>query len=171
MNQAHLHLMINHLPVITTLIATTLLLIGMVRKDSGQTRTALVLLVIAALAVVPTWMTGEGAEEVLEQSPGINEELIEEHEEWANFGGGGITLAGVLAVAALFLSRNARRQRILHAVTAVTSLVAVLFAGITAWSGGKINHPEIRAEEGVSTTGSTSGSHSDYDHDRDHDHD
>jgi len=66
MNGAQLHLALNHLPVIGTLIALLVLAAGMALRNETVRRTALVLLVGAGLAAGGAFLTGEPAEEVID---------------------------------------------------------------------------------------------------------
>ena len=46
-------------------------------------RTAYLVLILAAVVAIPTFTTGEGAEEVVEKLAGIDENLIKNHQEVA----------------------------------------------------------------------------------------
>ena len=102
-------------------------------------------LVVAGLAGGLALNTGEGAEEAVEDLPGVQEAAIHEHEERAEVAAslGGLTaLLGVGALAAAMTSRGRIAQGLLGA-----ALVGELAtAGAMAWTGnagGAIRHPEI----------------------------
>lgn len=154
MNAAHLHIILVHIPVILVPTATVILAIALWRKQSAIANTALAIFVAATVFVVPAFLLGENAEEIVEDLPGISEHLIEEHEEaadiafWLTLFVGGTSLL-------TFAIRNKAPQ--LHQ----TSLKALILAGAvtsgtlayTASEGGKIRHPEAY------TTPTSSGSH------------
>ncbi|MFC7671286.1 hypothetical protein ACFQT0_30695 [Hymenobacter humi] len=84
MNQAHWHLLLNHAPILGSLFGLVLLLLAVaLRLQPVLLRTGLVTLIVAALLTIPTQLTGDGAEEVVEDQPGVSEPLIHEHEEAA----------------------------------------------------------------------------------------
>jgi len=102
-NSAHLHLMVNHLPLFAALFSGVFLMVGLVRAQSALTKAGLVIAVVAGLGAFTAARTGEGAEEIVEELAGISEAAIEPHEEAAE----AATLAaiglGLFALAALLL--------------------------------------------------------------------
>ncbi|AYA36092.1 hypothetical protein D3Y59_02865 [Hymenobacter oligotrophus] len=144
MNEAHLHLLLNHVPILGSLAGFVILLIGAVRRNATLTQTGLVLLLVAAAVAVPTQLTGEGAEELIEHRTGISHRLIHEHEEAAELAFWALELTAMPALVALMLRQHARaRLLVLLAVTgAALSFGLMAYAG---WQGGKISHPELAA--------------------------
>ena len=63
MNWAHVHLLINHIPVLGTVFGTLLLVFGMAKKNETIKRVSLGIFAIIAVATVPVYFTGEPAEE------------------------------------------------------------------------------------------------------------
>ena len=147
MNGVHIHLLLNHIPVIGMLIGLAVFALGVWRRNDSWTRLALGLFVVVAVASLATMLTGEGAEEAVERLPGISDAVIEPHEEaaelaaWASYLLGAVSLAGLIWV----------RGRALPRVFTVTVLPLVLLvAGLMAYTanlGGQIRHTEIRAAE------------------------
>lgn len=80
MNQAHLHLMINHLPIMGVVIATLVLISGFIIKNKIVKRTALGIYILSCFGIIPSHITGEGAEEIAEKIPEISHDLIHTHE-------------------------------------------------------------------------------------------
>ncbi|HSQ45288.1 MAG TPA: hypothetical protein VLM44_00050, partial [Lutibacter sp.] len=83
MNEAHFHLVVNHLPIVGILIGILVLLSGFLLKKSEVKITALGIFVFSALASIAAFYSGEGAEEIVERIPGISKTLINQHEESA----------------------------------------------------------------------------------------
>ncbi|ERM81709.1 hypothetical protein P872_19625 [Rhodonellum psychrophilum GCM71 = DSM 17998] len=144
MNQAHLHLVFNHLPIIIPIVGLLVLIGGLVVRSEIVQRTAYLLFVLGALSTIPAFQTGEGAEEIVEEMPGINEESIKIHEEAAetfslfSYGLGAVSLLGVWA--------NWKKKsfsRMISIVTLAVCLVTLFFAQQTGNTGGVIRHPEI----------------------------
>ena len=86
MNAAHIHLLLNHFPILGALFAAGVLLAGVLFNDRKINQVGLVSLVLFAILTIPAFLTGEGAEEVLEELPGISNASIKDHEEIAELG-------------------------------------------------------------------------------------
>ena len=71
MSPTHLHLLLNHVPVLGTAFGLGLLVFGMGRKSQELKKTALGVFVIVALLAVPAYLTGEPAEDGVQGLPGI----------------------------------------------------------------------------------------------------
>lgn len=156
MNAAHLHLLVNHLPIIGAMLALPLLALALLSKaDRGALRAAVVVLALSGAGAVAALQTGEPAEEVVEDLPGVDERAIHEHEER----GEAATILSVLAAAAgiatLVLAER-RGQAPQAAMIGVLGL-SLLSAGAMAWTGaagGPIRHSELR--DGPATGGQAS---------------
>jgi uncharacterized membrane protein len=145
MNGAHLHLILSHLPVLGVGFGTGLLAVGFLRRNRMLQQSGLVVLVLAGLAAVGTYLTGEAAEETLERRLTDGGPFIERHEELAVVGlvmavTAALTAAGTLAIGRkrAALSRTLVALNLAMAVT--TSLMFVWVANL----GGQIGHPEAR---------------------------
>jgi hypothetical protein len=150
MNYAQIHLVLNHLPVFGTVFGILLLAYGQLRKIEEVTRIALGVFVLAALVAIPVYLTGEPAEEIVENLPGVAEAIIEQHEDAAFTALILMEITGVLALLNLFfIGRSFGRKFI-----AVTALSSVIAAGMILWTanlGGKIRHTEIRDSSSQTT--------------------
>jgi hypothetical protein len=144
---AQVHLAFNHLPVVGALIAAAVLVLGAVRGHQTVRRLGLSLLVFAALAALPTYFSGDGAEEIVEHRPGVSERVIERHEHAARDALIAILVGGGAAAGALVALRL-RRERVagpLFGAALVVSLAATGLLVRTAHLGGMIRHDELRA--------------------------
>ena len=149
MNPAHVHLILNHIPLIGMGFTLLLLIVAIIRKSNELTNVALIFTVLVALWAIPVYLSGEPAEEVVEDLPGISEQMIEEHEEQAEVAFIFTEVAGVLALISLIARRFS--NNIGQKLTILTLLVLLVSGGLMAWTanlGGKINHPEIRSDAG-----------------------
>ncbi len=150
MNGAQLHLALNHLPVMGTLIAAAVLATALVLKHDAVRRTALVMLVGCGLAAGAAFLTGEPAEEVVEELPGIQKSLIHDHEEAAE---AALIASGILAVLSLGALLVERKRAVPNGVAVLLLVGTVGVAGGMGWAahlGGFIRHPELGA--GAATT-------------------
>lgn len=108
MTLTHLHLMLNHVPVLGTAFGLGLLAFGIWRQSDELKKAALGFFVIAALIAIPAYLTGEPAEEVVESLPGVSDTIIEQHEQAAVIAFTGIVALGVVALAGLFFLRRGK---------------------------------------------------------------
>ncbi len=150
MNLAHVYLILNHVPVLGIGFGILLLAIGMVKKCDGFVKASLLLFVVAALAALPTYFTGEPAEEIVEHLPSVSESAIEQHEEAAEAALVGTEVLGVIALAGLLVfSRSSTVPTWFMTFTLVISLAAGGLMARTAGLGGRIHHQEIRGDDGA----------------------
>lgn len=143
MNEAHIHLMLTHVPVIGTFAALGLLAFGFVRKSQELKKAALGILVIAALFAVPVYLSGEPAEDLVESIPGVAHASIERHEDAAAVAFTTLLAVGAIALGGLIWRRKQAVPGWLLSVTLAGSIVS---AGMMAWTanlGGKVRHTEI----------------------------
>lgn len=151
MNDAHFHLVVNHLPIIFPLVGVIILITGLIAKSEAVKRTAYMVFSLGAVTTIAAMTSGEGAEEVVENIKGISESFIEKHEEAAELFSllsyvlGGLSLIGLWA---------SFRQKTFSSIVSIAVLglafIVLVFAKQTGTSGGEIRHDEIRI--GTSTT-------------------
>lgn len=99
MNPAHLHIILNHIPVIGVPFGAVLLMYGYVRRSTEIKRASLLVFVFMALITIPTFLSGKAAEDMVEHLPGVTESTIESHEEAATIALIATAMLGVLALA------------------------------------------------------------------------
>lgn len=145
MNWTHVHLMLNHVPVLGTVFGFALLAWALMRRNETLQRVALWTFVLAAVAAIPVFLTGEPAEEMVENLAGTAERAIETHEEAGLVALIAVEAVGVLALAALLWFRQRALPRALIAVTVALALATAGWMVYTANVGGQIRHSELRA--------------------------
>lgn len=163
MNEAHLHLMLTHLPVVGTLIGLLILSYALLAKRAEAVVIALGVFVFSGLSALAVYFTGEAAEEAIEGRAGLAEALIEPHEEAALFALIAAGALGLFSLLGLLLTRRGVPAWIARAAL----VLALLASGLLAWTsnlGGQISHPEIRSEQVVAPgSGERSGSYEEAD--------
>ena len=145
MNAAHLHLLLNHIPVIGIPIIGVLLVLAVAVKQQALVRIALGFTVVLALFTVPVYLGGEPAEEIVEDLPSVPHAVLEEHEEIAKVTFVATEVLGALAL--LGLAPAWKRGRVpKHLAYGGLVLVLIAFGLLarTAYLGGQIRHTEIR---------------------------
>ncbi|WKN41750.1 hypothetical protein [Tunicatimonas pelagia] len=145
MNDAQIHLALNHFPIIGTLFGTVLLGIGVFGKNKSLLNTGLIILILMTLVTIPVYLSGEGAEEIVEEL-GIDHDIIHRHEEIAETAVWFMDGLGLLALASFFFTRKTiyGPGRLLSIVTFVLGIVVLGLMFRVGSSGGEIRHTEIR---------------------------
>ncbi len=146
MNMTHLHLILNHIPVVGSMFAVALLAFALWRKSKELTKAAMVLFIIVAALCVPAYLTGEPAEDSVKLLPGISKTIVEKHEDAALLALTGMVAIGVIALAGLIWLK--RGKVIPTWLSSVLLSAALIVFGLTAWTanlGGQVRHTEIRS--------------------------
>jgi uncharacterized membrane protein len=144
MNFAHIHLVLNHIPIIGIPVALVFLAYGMWTKHAVMTRFSLLVLAVVAVSVLPVYLTGEPAEEVVEHLPGVGESFIESHEDAGKLSFILTLITGSVALLAFFFHANQTYGHILSYAVIAVACAAVLSLAYTANLGGQIRHTEFR---------------------------
>lgn len=146
MNAAHIHLMINHLPIVAAPLTAVLLAWGLFKRSREVQRLALGLAVIVGIATYPVFLSGEGAEERVESASWFVDEQVEEHEGQAKIALVAMLITGALAAVAIWQSRSNRPEpRTMSAIVFASLLLSSVILAWTGLTGGEIRHDEIRA--------------------------
>lgn len=159
----HLHLLLNHVPVLGSFFALILLAIGLLLRRGYLQKLGLAIIVVAAIVALPVFFTGDPAEEAVEHLSGVVESTIDAHQNAANIAFGSVLAAGAIALGALYLSRRGRQLPRPAAVIAfLACLITAILMARTANLGGKIRHSEISSGT-ASNVESTKPNHDDDD--------
>lgn len=145
MNDAHLHMVVNHFPIIGTILGLGILITGIILKNNSVKNTAYVLFIVAAIFAAFSMGTGEGAEELVEDMPSVGKQIIHEHEEMAEKLAIVLYVLGVISLGGLILSymKNAKAT-LLSYLAVIVAIIGVFFAQQTGTTGGEVRHTEIR---------------------------
>jgi len=145
LNPAHLHIMLNHIPLFGSLFSALLIAWGLLRKSEDVLRLGLALGFVVGIATYGVMLTGEPAEHVVEHMADVSRRTIHAHEEAADWATYILVAAGVLSLLALLMVRRRKSAgRTLSILALVVSLVGFAAASRTALLGGEIRHPEAR---------------------------
>lgn len=150
MNQAHIHLIVNHIPIMGSLFALVLLGVGLFQQNTTLTKAGLVAVLAAGLLCLPAQLTGEGAAKTVQDMPRVSRALIQTHAAAADQGFWALESAAALALLSLLMLKNGSPKARLLAL--LTLAVTALSFGLLARAGnlgGLIRHTEIR--EGFGT--------------------
>jgi hypothetical protein len=147
---AHIHLLLNHWPIIGTFIALGLFVISIVANQAQLKQTSLALFSFIALMSIPTYMSGDSAQLFLKDTPEISADLVKTHQGAAFLALIFMEITGAFAAIGLWQfsrigkkSGNSQPAGWNLAAVLLTSMVTVWLMTITGNTGGEIRHPEI----------------------------
>jgi len=154
MSSAHIHLLLNHIPILGTIFALLLLLYGMVKRSDDVKRASLGAFLMTALLTIPVYLTGDGTAEIVQNLPGVSIDLIRRHDNAATITIVAIELLGAISLLSLWLSRRA--TEIKGWMTLAVLILALISSGLAVWTGGiggQIRHTEVRASNESTLSG------------------
>ena len=152
MDATHIHLILNHFPISGMIFSIPLLLVAWLRKSEVLGRAGMITVFVTGFITIPTFLTGDPAEELIEHLPGISEKIIKIHEEAAEKAIWFVGAAALVALIGLFLSfRNRYTPKWAVPLVMILSVCSIGVLGWTNNLGGAISHPEIRRNKLMTT--------------------
>ena len=144
-NIAHLHLLLNHVPTVGSVVALGLLLVAFARRDEPLKLVGLEVLFALAVLTLPVYMSGVAAHQKVRKLPEISDNAIRIHQDAALTAFTVTEFAGFVAWVALWQARRRSHaaRGLVRAVTVLT-IVALALMARAGTLGGEIRHPEIR---------------------------
>ena len=157
---SHVHMILNHFPTVGFVFALGFYITALVMNNVVMKRSSLVLFVICAILIVPTFVTGNASMWALTDPaiPGISKAVINAHRDMALLTLFGLAFTGVTAWIELWRFRHLGRfsNRSLYLVLAFAIITLAVMAE-TGHRGGQINHPEIRLATDILPTDPKAG--------------
>ncbi len=146
-NQAHLHLLMNHFPVIGFTFALIVAIYACLRKSFEGARISWLISIIAGAMALPTYLTGSGAAKVLKKFPEVVRSTIGPHADMGTYGLYVALAAAALALVAMIISFYKEEQaRKLMIPILLMQILSFLVLGYASHLGGEIRHPETEDE-------------------------
>jgi hypothetical protein len=151
MNFDHLHLLLNHVPIIGFVIALALFVASFAGRNTDLRRSALVVFAVVALVTIPTFVSGVAADRTIANDAGISEALVKRHEGAAMLGLWFVIATGGAAMTALwrFRRRAAGPPRADIVAVLLLSTIATGLMARTGNTGGDIRHPQPATAQGT----------------------
>ncbi len=147
MNWAHVHLLLNHIPVLGGIASMGLVLLAVRKNDKSITLLCFRFMILVGVLSLPVYFTGEPAEKVIEHLPGFSESLVENHEDLALYSLFTTEFLALIGIYGLFkFKKNSQVTRNFWMITILVALVNMGLMLVTANYGGKIRHTEIRSD-------------------------
>lgn len=146
MNQTHIHLLITHLPIFGSMLGGLVLAHGLWTKSNQTKIAAYNILIISAIGAGIAYLTGEAAEETVENIQGVAKNIIDEHEDFAVFALVSLMILAVASIGGLFLTL--RKSALTSTAAIVILFISLISFGLvarTGYLGGQIRHTEINS--------------------------
>lgn len=145
-----MHLLLNHFPIVGTVIGCGIMALGYFTQSDTTKRIALIIWFAMALFAIPVFLTGESAEERVEDMAGVSESMIDAHADAADVAFWVMEALGLLSLITLFGgSKNEKTGKMLTGISFALSLITFGLMARTGYLGGQIRHTEISG--GVAT--------------------
>ena len=149
MNDAHLHLAVNHFPIIGTILGLGILFSGMILKNNSVINTAYALFIVSVIFAAFSMGTGEGAEEAVEDMATVGKKVIHEHEEMAEKLAILLYVLAVISIGGIYLNiKNHAKAKLVSYAALLLAIIGVFLAQQTGTTGGEVRHTEIRNDAG-----------------------
>lgn len=135
-----IHLMINHFPVILSLLGLAAITLAFITRRRGVLLYALATLTLSGLSAYPAFLSGKEAEEVIEDRWYVDRHELHEHEEASEFATVLLVVTGGAAAVGWWLTMRTVREAkpgvpLLSAMLVLSLLCATAMAR-TSWLGG-----------------------------------
>jgi uncharacterized membrane protein len=157
---SHAHIILNHFPTVGFVFGLGFFITALAINNLVMKRASLVIFVMCALLIVPTYVTGNASMWALTDPPvlGVTRAVINEHRDMALLVLFSIAVTGVTSWIELWRFRHLGylSNRNLYIVLVFGILTLALMAE-TGHRGGQINHPEIRLPGDVLPTDPRAG--------------
>jgi hypothetical protein len=161
LNLPHVHLLLNHWPIIGTYIALGLFFISLISRSDDLRQGSLALFAFIALVAIPAYLSGNAAYDTIKKLPAFNKSLADTHEGAALLAFMSMEITGVIALLGVWRYSKAKAPEVMP--PGVWTTPGVLFFGIVTaglmaiagTTGGDIRHPEIVS--GAASTVGTMG--------------
>jgi len=144
MNWPYIHTLINHFPIILSVLGTAALLLALIVRRRAVWLYALATLTLAGLSVWPAYFTGDQAADAVRGTWYIVESMVREHDAAAGFALWSVIISGLTSAYTWW--RMVKREPTLlppvwlRTVTAVLAVWSLSVVVRTAYLGGEIVH-------------------------------
>ncbi len=143
-NSAHLHLILNHFPIIGTAFVILAAGYGVITNNDSIKKFSMVMLVLIGLITIPVFISGGNAEGVVKGLEGISEDQIDAHEDFARVSMIAMEITAGISLIGLFLFRGPKNVPVWYGIILLVLLIAVnLMMIYTGHLGGRISHLEL----------------------------
>ena len=142
MSWPYLHTLVNHFPIVLTVIGALAVLVAAMLPRRATWVYALSTLVLAGVAIYPAWLSGDRAGHAVRNAWYIERGVIQTHSAAADVTLWIVGIVGLLALLALVTMVRTREAvspaRALRVIVGLGALVSICAVSYTGYLGGKI---------------------------------
>ncbi|HEY2375557.1 MAG TPA: hypothetical protein VGH98_06240 [Gemmatimonadaceae bacterium] len=148
MNWPYIHILINHFPIILTVVGSAVLALALIVRQRAVWLYAVATLTLAGLSIYPVYFAGDQASDALRNTWYVVRSMVDAHDAAAGWALGCVLVMG--AASAYTWWRMLRRETMglppvwLRVVVAVLALFGLSTVARTAYLGGEIIHDSPR---------------------------
>ncbi len=148
-NWEYLHLVTHPFAIVLPIVGVAVGLIGWVSGREELERYGLISLLIAAVAAIPSYITGISTADEVAARTFVEPGLVQDHRTWATWAAIALVTCGIFAGFSIAQPKDQRLRRFVL----IFGLLAAGLVGYSAFRGGKIVHgEESEASEAVAVT-------------------
>lgn len=153
MNDAHLHLLVNHFPIVGLFIGFLILLFGIIKNNATLKSTAYIIFIFCMIMGKISMMTGDKAEHSVEEMAGFSRDYIHEHEEAAELFMKPLYILGFVSILGLAsLAKKRNNEKFVSICAILIATICLFLSKNVGTTGGEIRHTEIRENSVNSST-------------------
>lgn len=138
MNWEYLHLVTHPFAIVLPIVGSAVGLAGWVANRDELERYGLISLLIAAVAAIPSYITGISTADEVSARIFVEPGLVQDHRTWATWAAILLVTCGIFAGFSLAQPKDRRLRRFVL----IVGVVAAGLVGYSAFRGGKIVHGE-----------------------------
>lgn len=145
MDAVHLHLIVNHVPIIVTILSMILLTWAIISDKADYRNLAYIGFIIAAVFAVAAFQSGENAEDIVENLSWFDHDILENHEHAAETARWFVLILGVMGISGLTYFKDTQKKgfKIFLYATLILSIAVAAYLIYTGYLGGMIRHSEL----------------------------
>ncbi|MBC5834165.1 hypothetical protein G6N05_04640 [Flavobacterium sp. F372] len=156
MNDAHLHMVVNHFPIIGLFFGLLILLFGIIRNNGTLKSTAYIIFIFCMIMGKVSMMTGDKAEHAVEEMAGFSHDYIHEHEEAAELFMKPLYVLGIVSIFGFVtVAKKRSSEKIVSICALLIAAICLFLSKDVGTTGGEIRHTEIR--ENTSNSNASEG--------------
>ncbi len=148
----HLHLLLNHVPVISLFFALAFFVFGKLLQNKSWLALGSGFILFAGFSIILVFLTGHGAEDFIEKSTFFNHSHFETHEEAGNLAFIATLIAAATVLLQLVLNFFDRKPRTLPLIIFLLALLSFGLNARAGYYGGKIRHNELFPQDSLLPT-------------------
>jgi len=140
---SYLHLLVNHFPVVLSIVGFASVVVGAVSKRDFFWRAGLMLMVLAGVAAIVAFLTGDQAAHIMRDRAFVVQGTISAHDSAAGIALWALLVAGAISAFALWRARAGSVTALpawLRQLLLLAALVGAILVANAAYRGGQIVH-------------------------------